>query len=78
MTLNHFNGKVCLFLEFCHCFDYLVTARTSVVQFPILSVIILVIKQIGLPLSGNPVYRLYDYRPNWTPLMVLLPLFIIT
>ena len=31
---------------------------------------ILVIKQIGLPLRGRPILlnHSYDYRPNWTPL----------
>ena len=37
---------------------------------PIRSVIILVIKQIGLLLHGGPILlnHLYDYKPNWTPL----------
>ena len=37
---------------------------------PIRSVIILVIKQIGLPLRGRPILLItgINYRPNWTPL----------
>ena len=38
---------------------------------PIWSVIILEIKQITLKLRGRPILlitRIYDYRPNWTPL----------
>ena len=38
---------------------------------PIQSFIILVIKQIWLPLCGHPILLIthyYDYRPNWTPL----------
>ena len=37
---------------------------------PIGSVIILVIKQIGLPLRGRPILLItrVNYRPNWTPL----------
>ena len=44
----------------------------------ILSVIILVIKQIGLPLRGRPILlnHSYDYRPNWTPLSPVIPLLI--
>ena len=36
-----------------------------------MSVIILVINNIGLPLRSRPILLitdLYDYRPNWTPL----------
>ena len=37
---------------------------------PIRSVIILVIKQIGLPLRGRPILLItrFNYRPNWSPL----------
>ena len=37
---------------------------------PIRSVIILVIKQIGLPLRGRPILLItrINYRPNWSPL----------
>ena len=40
---------------------WLIGNRTSC--RPIRSVIILVIKQIGLPRNHS-----YDYKPNWTPL----------
>ena len=48
---------------------WLIGNRTSC--RPIQSVILLVIKQIGLPLRGRPILLIthnYDYRPNWTPL----------
>ena len=49
---------------------WLIGNRTSC--RPIRYVIILVIKQIGLPQaatrSSDFVNHLYDYRPNWTPL----------
>ena len=67
ITLNGFffhcqQNKISNFL----CFD-LIGNRT--LCRPIRSVIILVIKQIGLPLRGRPICNhSYDYRPNWTPL----------
>ena len=49
---------------------WLIGNRTSC--RPIRSVIILVVKQIGLPQAATRsfdfVNHLYDYRPNWTPL----------
>ena len=51
------------------CFDF----KKSLMYHnrPIWSVIILEIKQIRLKLRGRPILlitRIYDYRPNWTPL----------